>query len=189
MHPHRTVSQYRAIDLSLFAIILIVFETLLVRASTVWFPNELWTVSLTAAVTGIVMVRWGPWCAIHALIGGIVTVLVSRGTAQHFLIYGIGNLAVMAVWPLERRWGWKKLKDQVLINFAFSFLVLLAMHAGRTLMALALGMLKDDFLIFITTDSVSYIFTLTILWIASRLDGILEDQAHYLDRLSQETRQ
>ncbi len=52
------------------------------------------------------------------------------------------------------------------------------MHAGRTLMALALGMLKDDFLIFITTDSVSYIFTLTMLWIASRLDGILEDQAH-----------
>ena len=82
MHPHRTVSQYRAIDLSLFAIILIVFETLLVRASTVWFPHEMWTVSLTAAVTGIVMVRWGPWCAIHAVIGGIVTTLVSRGTGH-----------------------------------------------------------------------------------------------------------
>lgn len=189
MHPHRTVSQYRAIDLSLFAIILIVFETLLVRASTVWFPHEMWTVSLTAAVTGIVMVRWGPWCAIHAVIGGIVTALVSRGTGQQFLIYGIGNLAALAVWPLERRWGWKKLKSQVLINFTFSFLVLLSMQAGRTLVALAMGALKGDFLIFVTTDSISYIFTLTILWIASRLDGMLEDQAHYLDRLSQETEQ
>ena len=57
-----------------------------------------------------------------------------------------------------------------------------------TLIALILGELSEDFLIFITTDSVSYIFTLAILWIASRLDGILEDQVHYLERLSQETK-
>ena len=187
MRSHRTVGQYRAIDLSLFALILILFETLLVRASTEWFPNEPWTVSVTAAITAIVMVRWGPWCAIHAVIGGIVTVLVSRGTGQQFLIYGIGNLAALAVWLLVRRWGWKKLKDQILVNFTFAFLVLLSMQAGRTLVALVLGELREDFLIFITTDSVSYIFTLAILWIVSRLDGILEDQIHYLERLSQET--
>ena len=63
------------------------------------------------------------------------------------------------------------------------------MQAGRTLAAVLLGGLKGDLLIFITTDSVSYIFTLAILWIASRLDGMLEDQAHYLERLSQETKQ
>ena len=42
---------------------------------------------------------------------------------------------------------------------------------------------------FITTDSVSYIFTLVIVWIASRLDGILEDQLHYLRRLNNQPEQ
>ena len=93
----------------------------------------------------------------------------------------------MAVWPLERRWGWEKLRKDILVNFLFSFLVLLAMQAGRTLVALAMGALSGDLLIFVTTDSVTYIFTLVILWIVSRLDGMLEDQIHYLNRLSQET--
>ena len=187
MQRRMSVNRYRAVDLSLFAIILIVFETILVRAANEWFPREPWTVSVTAAVTAVVMVRWGPWCAIHAVVGGIVTVLVSKGTGQQFLIYGIGNLAALAVWPLERRWGWEKLRRNILVNFLFAFLVLLAMQAGRTLTAFALGALSGDFLIFITSDSVSYIFTLAILWIVSRLDGMLEDQIHYLKRLSQET--
>ena len=37
---------------------------------------------------------------------------------------------------------------------------------------------------FITTDVITYIFTVTIVWIASRLDGILEDQKHYLQRIN-----
>ena len=177
-------SQYRATDCSFFALILIVFESIIVKAATAWFPMEAWTVSCTAAVTAIVMVRWGPWCAIHAAIGGIVTVLVSRGTGTQFLIYGIGNLAALAVWPLEKRWGWEKLKENVLLNFLFAFLVLLAMQAGRMAVALVLGTKAEELLLFITTDAVSYIFTLTIVWIASRLDGILEDQKHYLTRIN-----
>ena len=187
MQRQLTVGRYRAVDLSLLAVILIVFETILVRAAREWFPAEPYTVSCVAAVTAVVMVRWGPWCAAHAVIGGIVTVLVSRGNAQQFLIYGIGNLAALAVLPLERRWGWEKLRKDILVNFLFAFLVLLAMQAGRTLVALALGALSGDLLIFVTTDSVTYIFTLAILWIVSRLDGMLEDQIHYLNRLSQET--
>ena len=184
MQGRMTVRRYRAVDLSLFALILIVFETVLVRAANEWFPQEPWTVSATAAVVAVVMVRWGPWCALHALIGGIVTVTVSRGSAQQFLIYGIGNLAALAVWPLERKWGWKKLRDNSLLNFLYAALVLLAMQAGRILIALILGTKPEELLLFITSDSVSYIFTLTIVWIVSRLDGMLEDQGHYLRRIN-----
>ena len=184
MQGRMTVGRYRAVDLSLFAVILIVFETILVRAAIEWFPKEPWTVSAAAAVTAIVMVRWGPWCAIHAVIGGIVTVLVSRGTGQQFLIYGIGNLAALAIWPLERRWGWEKLRSNVLLNFLFSALVLLAMQAGRILGALITGTKAEELLLFITSDAVSYIFTLAIVWIVSRLDGMLEDQEHYLRRIN-----
>ena len=184
MQTRRTVAQYRAIDLSLFALMLMIFETVLVRAATAWFPAEAWTVSLVPAITAIVMVRWGPWCAIHAALGGVVTVLALKGTGVQFLIYSMGNLAVMAVWPLLKRQGWEMLHRNVLMNFLFGILAVLAMQAGRAAAALITGMPVNALLLYISSDSVTYIFTLVILWIAARLDGILEDQSHYLARIN-----
>ena len=180
----RTADQYRAIDLSLFALILMAFETVIVRAATGWFPAEAWMVSVVPAVTAIVMVRWGPWCAIHAVLGGVVSVLAMKGTGTQFLIYGIGNLGALAVLPLLRRWGWEALHRNVLMNFLFGILTVLAMQAGRAVIGLAAGVAAEGLLLFVTTDSITYIFTLVILWIAARLDGILEDQKHYLARIN-----
>ena len=185
VHNQMTVGKYRVIDLSLFAVILIVFESVLVRAATQWFPKEAWTVSAVAAITGIVMVRWGLWAALHAALGGIVFVLTSRGTPAQFVIYGIGNLAGMAVWPLVKRWGWQSLKGNPLRIIVFGGLLLLAMQAGRGLLSLAFGASLNAAVGFITTDAISYLFTIVILWIMSRLDGMLEDQKHYLKRLNE----
>ena len=170
MQPQRTVSQYRAIDLSLFALILIATETLLLRAAVHWFPKEPWTVSVTAAVTAIVMVRWGPWAAIHAVIGGIVICTVNHGQWQQYLIYCAGNLAGLGVLPLK--------------ILAYGFLTVLLTQAGRAVIAMILGTAPAAAAGFITTDVITYIFTITIVWIASRLDGILEDQRHYLQRIN-----
>lgn len=184
MQGHRTLKQYRAIDLSLFAIILIVFESILIRASREWFPAEPWTVSATAAVTAVVMVRWGPWAALHAVLGGIVLCVASRGGWQQYLIYCIGNTAALGVLPLVKKWGWENLRKDSLKVLLYGALTLLLMQAGRAAAALVLGTAPERLLLFITTDSVTYIFTLVILWITSRLDGMLEDQRHYLIRIS-----
>ena len=58
------------------------------------------------------------------------------------------------------------------------------MQAGRAAVSLAFGTTPAAALGFITTDTVSYIFTVVILWITSRLDGMLEDQKHYLIRIN-----
>ena len=189
MQGRITIEKYRAIDLSLFALILIVFETVIVRASTQWFPQEAWTVSAVAAVMAIVMVRWGAWAGIHAVLGGIVFVLASRGSGSQFVIYGLGNLAGLAVLPLLKMWGWRKLHDTVLVNFLYGALTLLAMQVGRGLLSLAFGASLNGALGFITTDAVSYIFTLVIIWIMARLDGMLEDQRHYLKRLNEQEKE
>ena len=59
---------------------------------------------------------------------------------------------------------------------------------GRNRIVQALNSVKDEppegLLLYVTADSVTYIFTAVILWIASRLDGILEDQTHYLERIN-----
>ena len=189
MQGRKTLGQYRAIDCSLFALMLMVFETVILRAATAWFPAEAWTVSVVPAITAIVMVRWGPWCAIHAVLGGIVTVLELKGNGSRFLIYGIGNLAVLGIWPFLKKQGWEGLHRNVLTVFLFGVLTVLAMQAGRALLALMTGTPLEGLLLYITADSITYIFTVVILWIAARLDGILEDQRHYLERINDPERE
>jgi len=186
VYGHLTAEKYRVIDLSLFAVMLIVFESVIVRAATQWFPKEAWTVSAVAAITGIVMVRWGLWAGIHAVIGGLVFVLTSRGTGAQYAIYCVGNLAGLAVYPLLKAWGWQGLHGNILRIIAFGGLLLLSMQVGRGLISLIFGASPAAALGFITTDVISYIFTIAILWIVSRLDGMLEDQEHYLKRLNEQ---
>ena len=187
MKGRMTIPQYRATDLLMFALILAVFETVIVRAAG-WFPMEAWTVSCTAAVTAVVMVRWGPWGAIHAVLGGIVYCLAVGGKASQFVIYCAGNLGGLAGLAVVKQAGWEKLRKSFPMMMLYGVTVLLGMQAGRGLVSLAFGHSFAAALGFITTDAISYIFTLVILWITSRLDGILEEQHHYLARIQEEGR-
>jgi hypothetical protein len=186
VQTRRTLGQYRIIDLSLFALIMMLSETVISRAATEWLAASEWTVSVVPAVTAIVMVRWGPWCAVHAALGGIVTVLGLKGNVTQFLIYGIGNLAVLAVLPLQKKWGWESLHGNILRDFLFAILTVLAMQAGRAVIALVTGTPPEALPLYITTDIITYLFTALIIWTASRLDGVLEDQPHYVRRIAEE---
>ena len=59
MKRQRTWKEYRAIDLTLLGLALAVFEFIIVRAANWWFPGQPFTVSLAAAITSIVYMRWG----------------------------------------------------------------------------------------------------------------------------------
>ena len=61
MNHRLTFRQYRQMDLTVFGAMLVVAEALIVLAATRWFPAEAYTVSIVAAVTSIVLMRWGPW--------------------------------------------------------------------------------------------------------------------------------
>lgn len=186
MQRSRTIAGYRGIDLSLFAVMVVVFETVIVKAAVNWFPMEAWMVSVVPAVTAVVMVRWGPWCLIHAALGGAVTTLAMGGGWQQYVIYIIGNAAALAVLPLKNKWGWKKLHEGFLPVLGFSALIVLSMQAGRAAVSLIMGIAPEEVWRMTAMDSITYVFTLLIVWITARLDGILEDQVHYLKRLSQE---
>ncbi len=178
--------QYRAIDLGLFALILFVSESLIVRAARFWFPDQLYTVSATAAVTAVVMMRWGPWAAVHALLGGLVFSLNSGGSARQTLIYCAGNLLGLLMLVPLRLLGWERIRSGAFLSVCFGLLTLLLMQLGRALTALLTGTSLPDSLGFFTTDSLSLLFTGVIIWIARRLDGIFENQKHYLLRIHKE---
>ena len=174
-----TFAQYRAIDLILFACILCATETAIVKASTVWFSDQLYTVSAVGAVTAIVLMRWDAFAAIHAALGGFVFCLVSQGTSEQRLIYAGGNLLCLLSLPPLRMLGKERVRNDSFLAVSFGLCALLLMQAGRAAAALALGPAARDCLGFFTTDSLSLLFTGVVVWIARRLDGIFEDQKHY----------
>ena len=179
--------QYRAIDLGLFALILLVSEALIVRAARFWFPDQLYTVSVTAAVTAIVMMRWGPWAGIHAVLGGLLACFLAGARGDQYLVYGLGNLLSLLALLLLKAWGKEQTRKDALQSIGFALMTALLMQLGRAIVALALGNDIRVCLGFFTTGVVTDLFTVVVVWISRRLDGIFEDQIHYLLRIQKET--
>ena len=183
MNRHYTFQQYRSIDLALFAVMLCVTEILIVRAARFWFADQLYTVSVVGAVTAIVMMRWGPWAAIHAVLGGLVYALAGQGSTKQLVIYCAGNLLSMLMLLPLKTLGSEKIRTDGFLSVGFGLLTLLLMQLGRALCAVALGASPRDSLGFFTTDALSLLFTGLIIWVARRLDGVFENQKHYLLRI------
>ena len=70
MKKQRTWKQYRAIDLTMFGVILVICEFIIVMAARFWFPGQPYTVSLAGAIASIMYMRWGYWGGIHAALAG-----------------------------------------------------------------------------------------------------------------------
>ena len=185
MKRRRTWKEYRAIDLAIMALMVAVFEFLIINAANFWFPDQLYTVSLAAAMTSIVYMRWGVWGAIHAVEVGVVYCFFAGGTPEQYVIYCVGNLFSLFAVILLKAVGKEKVRTGNL-SLIFPLLVLLLMHIGRGVVALAFGAAPGSALAFFTTDSLSYLFTFVIIWIARKLDGVYEDQKHYLLRIHTE---
>jgi len=186
MKQQITFRQYRAMDLFLFSALLCVCETLITLGATRWFTGEPYTLSITPAVTAIVMVRWGGFAAIPAVLGAFVFCLVSGATLPQYIIYCVGNLAALVLTQVLCRDGWKRLHENVLFALLYGLMTAVMMQLGRFLIALVMGNSLRLCAGFITTDTLSILFAVLIVWIARRLDGVMEEQRHYLRRVAEE---
>ncbi len=186
MNRQISFGQYKLIDNALFAVMLVISEIVIITASSRWFPGQLYTVSVTAAITGIVMMRWGITAAFHAALGALVYVGFQGGTAEQFLIYIIGNEAAILMVPVLKLIGKKKIRENAVPVFVYALLIQLLMQTGRGIVSVILGSDAGAILKFITMDALSLLFTVLIIYVASRLDGVFEDQKTYLLRLQKE---
>ena len=186
MKGQRTIQGYRAIDLTIFAVMLLVFEALAVTAATRMFPQEPYTVSVAPAIVAIVLMRWGPWAAVHALLGGLVYCRCLGAAPQQYAVYCLGNLFSLGALLLIRWQGSEAIRQDTFKTLLFALCTVLLMQLGRGCVSLLFGGNADSFLLFFTSDVITLLFTLVVLWIARRLDGVFEDQKHYLLRLQKE---
>lgn len=191
MKRQLSLKEYRTIDLALFAVMLALFEFLIVRFAT----GSYYTVSLTAVVTAVVYMRWGWWGAIHAALGGVLFCFYYSGVAppdqpvgwRMYIIYTLGNLFSLAAVPALKKRGEERVRQSVIASLLFSLSVILLMQGGRAVVALALGTANwENALGYFTADALSILFTLVVTWIVRRLDGVFEEQRHYLLRVQEE---
>jgi len=186
MNRQISFGQYRAIDLSILTVVLAVCQYITYLASTFWFPEQLYVVSPVAGMAALVLMRWGIWAAIPAALGGLFFSLLSGGTAQHFLIYGGGNLLCLLALILFRLFGKERIRKDSFLAVVFAITVQLLMQLGRAGIAALLGFSGAACLGFITTDLLSMLFTVFIVWTVRRIEGLFEDQKNYLLRIQKE---
>ena len=178
--------QYRAIDLSIMTVVLAVCQFLTHMATSFWFPEQLYVVSPVAGLTALVMMRWSGWAAIPAAVGGLIFALLSGGKGEHLLIYGGGNLAAMLALVMFRMFGKERIRKESFLAVVYAIAVQLLMQLGRAGLAFALGHEPAACLGFITTDALSILFSVFIVWTVRRIEGLFEDQKHYLLRIQKE---
>lgn len=178
--------QYRAVDLSLLTVLLLFSEWIIAMAVVHWYPEQLYVASAAAAVTAIVMMRWNSWAFVPAILGGLFYSFLHGGGPGHFLIFGLGNLLSLGALLLIRVLGKDRIRGDVILTLLFGLAVQLLMQLGRALTAGVLGYPKDACLGFVTTDTLSILFTFVILVAVRKADGLFEDQKTYLLRTQSE---
>ena len=134
------------------------------------------------------------WIVFGSVLGGAVHVWCARlwsadAGLQPLIIYCVGNLACLGALGLIRGLGAERIRKSDGLTLLFGAAVQGLMHLGRAGVGLACGLTGGDALLLVTMDVISLLFTLVVLWIARRLDGVFEDQEHYLKRLHRELQQ
>lgn len=180
--------QYRAIDLGIWTLIAVVIEGLTVTAAVKWFPGELYSLSQTLVVICLVMMRWGGWAAVHAVAGGIAFSVASGATASQFVVYCIGNCFALCGVFFLKKFGKEAVRGRAYLTVLYVLTAFVGMQIGRWLVSMLFGARPASIVEFFTTDSLTLVYTVIVILISRKADGVFEDQKSYLIRTEAERR-
>ena len=183
-----TFKQYRAIDLFMLCLITVIFETVATLAMNEWFRLQAMAISITLSITCIAFMRWSAWGVIPCLVGSATYCFVSAAEFKQYLIYCIGSLFCLFVLPFLNKLEKKKIQKSFLRRAIFATLIYTFVAFGRWLVSLIFSPSISTFTVFITSEILSLLFAIIILYICKNLDGVIEDQRSYLLRLDAERR-
>lgn len=181
-----SLKQYRNIDLSILLAMLVAAEVIINIAARVWFPFEAYVLSPMVAVVCIVMMRWGPFAAVHAVGGGLALCIVSGASIEQYAVYCVGNCFALAALFLFKVWDKEKVRTKIPLTVLFTASAFCGVQIGRWLVGMFFGGSAGDIVRLITTDSLSLVFAVVTVLIARRIDGLFEDQVAYLIRTQAE---
>ena len=188
MNNQITFKQYRTIDLTILSVLLVLSEGLTTVATTKWFVGVPFAITTTLAFLCIGMMRWGWHAAVLPLVGGITFVIASGKALSLDLlcIYIIGNLFALLLVPFIKRIGNERLRKSSPMLAGYAALTYLAICLGRWLVSLIFVPALDSVLAYLGYDVITLLFTAVLIPSLKTVDGMLEDQKHYIIRQAEE---
>lgn len=185
-----TFKQYRNVDIAIFAVLTAVFETVATYATSKWFPGQPMAISITPALILIVMYRWGALSAVVAAVGGVTFCVASSAAIGNYVAYCLGNMLALVSLFYFKLFGSKDaVRQSFFKTLLFASTSYVAMAVGRWVFSLPFGAAFADLVGFLTSDILSLLFAVIILWIFRGVDGLIEDQKAYLFRLERERKE
>ncbi len=184
-----TFQQYRRIDLTILVALTIVFEAITAVATSKWFALQPVALSISLALICVTMMRWSGWAALVAAAGGCIFCVVSKATAEQYLIYCIGNLLALLALLVIRVFGKEAIRNSIPKLLIYVFTGYIGMVLGRWGVSLFFGGDLMALVVYATTDIMSLVFAVVIALLLRKLDGMLEDQKAYLFRLERERKE
>ena len=186
MENKMTFNQYRGIDLTVFAVLTAVFECIATFATSKWFAGQPVAISITLTLILITMHRWGAYSAIVALAGGISFCAASGAAPEHYLIYGVGNVFALVSLAYFKLFGKEKIKTSFSKTLLLASTSYVAGALGRWLISLIFGAGFSELVGFLTSDLITLLFAVVILYSCKSVDGLIEDQKAYIIRVNEE---
>lgn len=186
-----SLKQYRATDLVIFAVILIIFDLLAHFAPMLFTSEVIFSFCLTVPITLLVMIRWG-WCSVFFAIGDglLLTVINNPSVWQSYLCYGVGNASLMLLLLFVKFVGKKRIASTWYFTSLFVVCGWIVQNLSITVMNVICGYSFVSYLGsnfgFGITGVLSLVMGLVIVLVLRRLDGMFEDQIEYLKRLKGE---
>lgn len=189
-----SLKRYRATDLFLFTVILAIFD-LLAHFAIVLLPGgAFYMFTLTVPIVLLMMMRWGWWGVLYAIFDGVVlSALNAPNVWQNYLSYSIGNAAILLLLIPLHYIGKQKIAGKWYLTALFVVLGWLVMNLFTSFVQFICG---EGFLSsllgnmgFGLTGFMSLAVGMILLLVLRKLDGMFEDQIHYLKRLDEERKE
>ena len=187
--------QYKYTDLFFFALVLGISELLIFCAFRFWFQSTLdkFYVNFMLAIALTVIMRWGWVGGIYAVVDGVVLCAVQGAGWQTYLSYIIGTACIESVLLLTKFVGKEKIRSKWYLTLAYILVGWVSVNLGITCMSAILG---TNFLSALATSfgfgvygALPLAATIVTIMVLRRLNGMFEDQKHYLLRQEEERKE
>ncbi len=184
--------QYKYTDLFFFALVLGLSEVLVFCAYRFWFKNTIdkYYVNFMLAVALTVIMRWGWVGGVYAVLDGVVVCAMQGGGWQSYLSYATGGACILSVLILTGVFGKEKIRGKWYFSLLYIFVGWVSVNLGITCMSAAFG---ENFLSalgavfgFGVYGALSFALAVAVIMVLRRLNGMFEDQKHYLIRQDEE---
>lgn len=186
--PSLTFKQYRTTDLTIFAFLSVVFEAIVTLCATEWFPGELYSITIVYAMFVLVLMRWGGYASLTALLCGATYCIVMKAPFPMFVVVCGGNLFGLLALLLHKFVGKQKIRDSLGWTVLYVVACYVCISAGRLLISLCFELFKEV-ITYILYDVLSALFAIVVVLLCRKQNGLFEDQKHYLFRMEAERKE